>query len=439
MAALTVSSEIERLTESLRSSRRAINEMGGTVASDAGFSSLPEAISTLPVSQDLIELTDDTVAYSKDVPQKSAKAAAVKKLGGMSYKSKNLIQQSALQNYNANGITCKYLEDEDSIFVDGTVSAKEAIMIANYTYKAPIKPNTNYVRTSFAISGSTTIPNDGWCVFYLGYDDNGKRANWMSVSLNTNEIHSVVKNSNAVTSMFGFWIFATPGVVFDNYKFRVSLQEGDEKLTDYSQYTPYFEGIHDAGVSQIISTDKDGNTESATVIPEEILSLDGYGRGVYGEDCNYIDFERRVFIRKTRRIVFDGSEWGDNLSGGTFTYALPTPYKMNSGHRGAVCSHFEMTETPLSPVAPSAGLVYGEYIRFYTSYQSSTEWKAWLSKIYSEGNPLTLEYAMNTAEEIPLDRLPDNIIGVNGGGKITFENTDKKAVPSTVAFEVFAN
>ena len=437
MAALTVSSEIERLTESLRSSRRAINEMGGTVASDAGFSSLPEAISTIPVSQDLIELTDDTVAYSKDVPQKSACAAAVKKLGGMSYKSKNLIPQSTISGYNAFGVNVKYLPDEDCFLVNGTATGNG--MAANFNYKIPIKPNTSYVRTTFGISGSITIPSGSWGVFYFGCDKDGSRENWTSVGLKTGEINSGITNSGSVTSMYGFWIYFTTGVVFDNYKFRVSFQEGEEKLTDYSQYTPYFEGIHDAGVSQIISTDKDGNTESATVIPGEILSLDGYGRGVSGEDCNYIDFERRVFVRKTKRIVFDGSEWGDNLSGGTFTYALPTPYKMNSGHRGAVCSHFEMTETPLSPVAPSAGLVFGGYIRFYTSYQSSTEWKAWLSKIYSEGNPLTLEYAMNTAEEIPLDRLPDNIIGVKGGGKITFENTDKEAVPSTVAFEVFTN
>ena len=92
----------ERLTESvmalqdsLGGCREAISGMGGLILGNEGFSQLPDAIRTIPFTENVYSQTDSATAQNKRVPNGSAGYCYLKSLGGMSHTdyqiTKNLI------------------------------------------------------------------------------------------------------------------------------------------------------------------------------------------------------------------------------------------------------------------------------------------------------------------------------------------------------------
>jgi hypothetical protein len=78
-------------------------------------------------------------------------------------------------------------------------------------------------------------------------------------------------------------------------------------------------------------------------------------------------------------------------------------------------------------------------LRAYVINQFATldEWKTFLARQKSIGNPVTIEYATKK-EATPIDISEyldnDSFIAVEGGGSIVFKNEHEQAVPSTVEY-----
>lgn len=60
-------------------------------------------------------------------------------------------------------------------------------------------------------------------------------------------------------------------------------------------------------------------------IPQEILSLDGYGRGISEKTCNYIDLERGLFVRRVGERAYIE---GDREDGSLLTDGVTTLYPL---------------------------------------------------------------------------------------------------------------
>lgn len=89
MSTKTPAQLTEALLDSLRRSRNAVTGMGGTIAPDAGFKALPEAINGIEPDVTVGTVVDSAVAYRKQVPANSTRFCYLNSIGGMTYKGFN--------------------------------------------------------------------------------------------------------------------------------------------------------------------------------------------------------------------------------------------------------------------------------------------------------------------------------------------------------------
>ena len=182
-------------------------------------------------------------------------------------------------------------------------------------------------------------------------------------------------------------------------------------------YTPYFKRIFE--------------------IPEAVQALGGYGWGVNESIYNYIDYEKKQFVKRVEKVVFDGSA-DENITigmlgteftlfkfgiSGAYNYSpaiinQDVPYKVSFNANDA---HFYVNE--------------GEVL-FVLSNSIATDVAT--LKTYLASNPIEVIYEL--AEPIVTDIsdiLPlDNYIEVEGGGSVTMVNEHEYAVPSAITYQI---
>lgn len=182
--------------------------------------------------------------------------------------------------------------------------------------------------------------------------------------------------------------------------------------------TEYFEGLRSSPVTEVerwgenVATAQEvyngasavfaeTGTYDALTIPETVQALEGYGDGINETSYNYVDFEKKQFVKRCKRLVFNGTEeW---LAGG-----INNQYYVKSAQLGvkpnsvAMCNlyQFDKSETPINTFfVGSAG------IAFNTTFETTEEWKAYLAELYSTGTPLTVLYELETPEVTDISNL----------------------------------
>lgn len=173
------------------------------------------------------------------------------------------------------------------------------------------------------------------------------------------------------------------------------------------------------------------------LIPEEVQALDGYGLSINERCHNYIDFERKVFVQKVKKIVLNGSErWNQyttqhdreegiycyiyNFDGAKvgFQKSISDKYNnMKMAWRSGTANDYSDHESNTSKF-------------FNTDKASVDEWKNWLAE-----NQITL--ICELAEPIETDisqYINKSYIPANGS--VVFENDNGQAVPSEITFFV---
>ncbi len=276
------------------------------------------------------------------------------------------------------------------------------------------KPNTRY---TFVLYGKNTESDSGRVNLKISYTD-GTTESTMTFSDGTSESYCVVTTepNKTVKSFYG------------------SNQSGKTML--YYDKCGIFEGV-------LTADDFKPYTRSTLPIPASVQALDGYGWGVSDSVYNYVDWEKKQFVKQVEKIELDGTEpFAEWTSGGVVIGltldGVNYDYSRGSDVRG-VCSHYNVG---VGGVAGENAVRFrqgGDMARWYlvdTALTSLAEWKSRLTELYAAGNPVTVMYKL--AEPVITDisdlLSEDNYIPVEGGGMITMVNEYEYAVPSEITY-----
>ena len=180
------------------------------------------------------------------------------------------------------------------------------------------------------------------------------------------------------------------------------------------------------------------DTKVALPIPEAVQALDGYGDGISDTVYNYVDFEKKQYVKRVGKVDMGTlSSWKYNTS---YTYphfhaGVPSDnINFESTDKILLCEKYKTTGG--KAYANFRGSDYDGYICNLTNQGTSTR-IALQDSAYTDVETfknamsgVMLYYELATPEIIDISNLlTDNLIPVEGGGTLTFKNEYEYAVP----------
>lgn len=179
-------------------------------------------------------------------------------------------------------------------------------------------------------------------------------------------------------------------------------------------------------------------TRNTLPIPEAVQALDGYGDGVNESVYNYIDFEKKQFVKRVGKVDMGTLNWAKYQDDGIFHARIDDGIYYGDSRLGnALCAKYR---TEASVMANDLALAFGNtfigggvcpVVIHDRSYAGSA---AGVFKTAMSGVMLYYELATPVVTDIS-DLIPeDNFIGVEGNGSITMINQYKYNVPSEIVF-----
>ena len=225
-------------------------------------------------SSDFIVFEDDDTAFIKDVPDISDISCKINIIGGMSYKSENLIVLSDVAETTLNDIT--YKVENGVITLNGTASESTKF---SFQFTNPIPKNQDYYAKLF-ISGTTTA------------------ANPKAIGETNTDVRLLIPSTTTFNVNYDinyFWFSAGTGTVWTDYIIKPMIVKGTTAPTEWKQG---FEGIRDSVVTSVVSKDSSNNTVDTITIDASVQALEGYGQSNPDDptEYNYIDLENKKYI-----------------------------------------------------------------------------------------------------------------------------------------------
>lgn len=176
-------------------------------------------------------------------------------------------------------------------------------------------------------------------------------------------------------------------------------------------------------------------------VPEAVQNFDLYGMGIDNTHYNYIDLVSKNAFIKTKKIVFDGTEsdWKMEITGSGKNFYYDIAVEGAVPNSTVLCNHFTSTGT-VAAIRNNCWVTRKINITA-DGYDTLEAWKSQLAIWNSEENPLAVVYRLENVEIVDISDFitDDNLIGVEGGGTLTFENEHKYGVPSEITFYLNAN
>lgn len=181
--------------------------------------------------------------------------------------------------------------------------------------------------------------------------------------------------------------------------------------------------------------------KNSIIIPEKLVSLDGYGDGVTADVYNYIDWENKKYHKRVGKYTIDGSE--DIYKEESYWVMTVTDFeKPGPSTKNAICVNFKTGDGYLGKWGDvsfrreSNGFVFSDS---ESKFANSNE-----VKDYFRQNNETIYYELNEEQIIDISDIVDNTfqepIEVESGGSLTFRNTHganyRVPVPNTVEYTV---
>lgn len=346
--------------------------------------------------------TDLSVAYVKNVPENALPYAEIKKIGGMTYKDgntlksakvtavesmgANLLNQAAFDSHN----NCTIESDENSLLV--TVVAGDPLVFYNGLIEFfNSLPKGQYYFYSEASGGAYT---DLW----VNQAPAVSRKGYFNMPENLTLIHFELE---------GYTVGQTYTVKLAIYKVQ------------RDEYTPY--------------------VKHTLPIPEAVQAIDGYGDGVNESVYNYIDWEKKQFVKRARPKIID------TVLDVVYTYANVKYYGIYKpldfiGYKSTsdsfVFPKFKNMVYSEWDDGAHIGEVTGnaDYDLIWFGFPIGTT----IEQARTELIGLPFVYELATPEITDISDLisSDNLIEVEGGGTLSFKNKYKYAVPSEVEYQV---
>ena len=355
--------------------------------------------------------TDDSVAYIKYVPSNSLPYAKINKIGGMNYKEDGIILSTpvmGIESVGANFIPYPYVDTtktvngitfidngDGTITVNGTATATADFMLSN----------SLAVKAGTIISGAPNGTSETTFEIQAFLDSD----NYIQT---TNNMEVATKDFNAPAM-----IRIRSGYAANNLVFKPMLNKGTTALP----YTPY--------------------VRNYLPIPEAVQALDGYGDGVNADCYNYIDWDKKQFVKRVERVDMGGLAWSTTSNGGLSASVRGLSQYISSPNAKSslICEKYSVI-TPaqwyrresvgICQSAKGYGAPYSVLV-YDTKYTDADTFKAAMAGVM-------LYYELETPEVTNIsDILPaDNFIEVEGGGTITAVNEYGFAVPSDITYQI---
>lgn len=292
-----------------------------------------------------------------------------------------------------------------------------------------------YSSDSATFNGVTfTINDDGGisvkgtaeksCYFTIAKDIKLTKGEIYTVSGTKDGVRCRLDNSNGSTpsgtftesdeNIYRYHVIVIAGSTVDT-KVYPMLNKGSTALP----YTPY--------------------VRNTLAIPDEVKALDGYGWGINESVFNYIDWEKKQFVKRVEKITLNGSEkWTMSNQAGILQAKTPLLQKAGDTKVGVVVSngygflHWYNSEfpKPYFRIVPNGTDLWIEAT--LEQFANVEEWRAYLTA----NPPVDVFYPL--AEPIITDIsdiiTSDNLIPVEGGGTVTMVNEYEYDVPNGVSF-----
>ena len=487
----------------------------------------------VPVGEKVI---DSNIASMKVVPKGSGKYAAVNKVGGMSYKSRNLLENKATTQ-TANGVTFTVNEDKsvtvkgtsttwthlklnqfilpkgnyiitldggiskalyptvrdtsNNLIVDGYIMAQNGFAFTLSENKevqvnVSVAPNVTVDTTVYPMIRLATETDTTWQPYYSGIRNayvnkittTGKNllnitattqtSNGVTFTVNADKSVAVSGTATAYTRLLlgcetvlpkGNYVLSgnllNSGLYLRVYNINTNEIENDiGNGIDFSsngtdKYQFFIIVDSDIQVNTIVypmlrrateetNTNYEPYKESILEIPDAIKDLDGYGLGINQNYYNYIDWERKVFVRNCVKVDLGTLDWTMAITGDFAAYLPTTRYWQKDTTKNAYFLNSHYSIVPFSTYAIfsndkvcSQSNSSSRVCIYDTEYTDVETFKAAMSGKY-------LVYALETPEEIDIsDYLPDdNFLEVAPGGIITAVNEYNYDAPTEIEFYV---
>ena len=177
-------------------------------------------------------------------------------------------------------------------------------------------------------------------------------------------------------------------------------------------------------------------------IPAEIRSLEGYGWSA-GSVFNYIDYERKVFVKRVGRVLVDGinvAATNVGVSGATGNYYSSIP--ISNGKPGSHNVISDELRNDGSSVAYLGNIYIGLNGALICVFYDQTMATKEAVNTFLSNNNVEVYYELATPVEIDISEYltDDNLISVESGGTLTFPNSNgddyRIPVPSAETYMV---
>ena len=379
---------------------------------------------------DSLFVTDDSVSYAKIVPSDALPYAEISKIGGMSHPDAktNTLKEAKVTAIKSIGVNMANIQDrtetvKNSYYIDTPLGIR-------------LDLNSKYTISMDYEVVSTDAPT---LSLGVGYGENAFHAGIFDKSYPNMTSGTLVVTITTPTKWLHSnkaWVRLVRGATPHNSTVKISnfmFVKGD---TLPSAFVPY--------------------EESILSIPPDIQSLDGYGCGVNGSYCNYINWQPGNFIKTWNKLVkkqiFNKIQGFYSCLGGNSTkhyvklgtiekgdlllphtndhvYALiSNRYDATIAYNTARGLGGNSISVEASQNAPGTGsiLVYDETL------QTEAEWNAKLAI-----EPIEVVYVINPViTDISELLSDDNYIEVYEGGSVIAENDSGLAAPTTTTYQI---
>ena len=380
-----------------------INSMPGTYVEVADEAA--RARKEVLIRQIGTPLADKDVSYVKNVPSKSLIGAKINKIGGIAHKVGNTLVPVSVTEVESVGTNLvdlnKYIIDQDG-FIGLDISRLE--YGKTYTVSVGVKPL--YIKISTAMNG---------------YNSHGSIS--MSKLTFTLQRHDNIPDS-ATQYLFVTFKTGVPPTMDELRNAEIMCVEGSTALP----YKPYH---HDT-----------------ILVNSDIRALDGYGWGVNESIYNYIDLEKKIFVKTTEKFILDGTEKDvrfyshNGYNGITIVGVVPTVVSRAVGictDSNKVGEYFDSNAVWVGVDTQNLhwiGIL--DELGYSADDAGVARFKEYLAQRYASGTPVTIVYKLATPVVTDISDVfsNDTIIGVEPGGTLTFKNTHGYGAPSEVEFYV---